>query len=564
MIGVELMFKIVLPPDIEVGENCILLSHKNAILLRKQLEDAIPQACFLEEAADRFEQPAPFGKVMTCGSPVCAESRSQSTVLEDIVVGDPEPSCGLNMPCVLMPIEEPEDEWLTRIPHVERVAEESAIPLADEVPVAEAHAPCFECGNLTLPRLLTSKGLCQPCAIKLRANKSEESGDTSPALEPWESRLLEIWNHQLKRGADIPQSEHIGKTFTRCRVSRLPELRKLYTADIRRELRRLGVDLDDPVRSGRPRRERGQTSSEPVAEPGPSTPAPASGRHRARSNAEYVVDLWNKYSHIPESKRMRDVNSHFRASRRNAGLSTNDLRQLLRDQGIDVPDPTPPVPPQNSTGETDVEMAVRLWMSEPDLSPGKRVDKIVKWLKSCRRGNRKASDVRAMLAEAGIDMEARCTCPPDASTKAPEHVHVAEPSNEHQVEKRAETGSPSKARQINPAMLEPPKVVTIPEKPSKSIDQCRAPAATFGIEVTLQLIHAIADRPWPLDVAAVWQELRPETSYGTKTGSSALSAQQIRAFADKNEAWLRAYTDLPPFRRRDIDIDLRGDWVKAA
>lgn len=158
---------------------------------------------------------------------------------------------------------------------------------------------------------------------------------------------------------------------------------------------------------------------------------------------------------------------------------------------------------------------------------------------------RSSAEVRSILAERGI-----AVAPPMSLREA----------GKIGGRKRAEALSVS-----TPEQLEPPRAAPEPE-PKPSIEDVNAPMPLAGVgpEATIQLIHALARsarRRWSDDEKSIRLHI---DDLGPLTQLRKVSDAAIALFDSMNREWLDAYSDLPPFKQRDVDSALLAGWKKVA
>ena len=569
------MIMLTLPADaVVIDSNNILITREDAEKLHECLGIILRPSDPIQRLTSSLEK---LGNAFAK-----AAVKRPEAVLEDIVVSDPEPKCGPRMPCVLVPVLDEDDEWQSRLPHAERVAVESAIPLADEVP----HCGCFVCGGLFPPRLLTRNGRCMPCAIKNRddftlgsqcdaysvkaAVTLAETNETKPdpeecnlsqsasqsALEPWEERLLAIYANQLVRCAGLPSHRVIARTYDRCSASLLPQLRRLTSPMIRVELARLGIEIESPGQ-GKGSRVRAK------AEPEPRPPARnSSAILEPEEIAQRLVEFWHKYR--PQFAKDTDIIGRIIQVTRAPkwrGIDAKKIRAILAEQGVEVAPPGPPIPPDNRTNESDQEMALRLWETiDQEIPEGRRISNIASRLTACRRAGHNSATVRAILDAAG---KLSPPPPPTSSEPVTDALPVqpaSEQSNTAQVQKEHEIDSQSNDRQITltdaekgPALGECPSDAELCRRQEqKVIDSISdllgtAPERYAKAEpaVTLQLIKGLAVLEPPLHLAKLMR----------------LDERSVQDFAKANEGWIAEYAKLPPFKRSELDRLMMGKWT---
>jgi hypothetical protein len=125
----------------------------------------------------------------------------------------------------------------------------------------------------------------------------------------------------------------------------------------------------------------------------------------------------------------------------------------------------------------------------------------------------------------------------------------------------------AKARAIRAASQPAPASVPhTAEAPKPSIEEVNAPMPLAGVgpEATIQLIHALARsarRRWPDDERSIRTHIE---DLGPLTQLRKVSDAAIALFDSMNRVWLDAYTDLPPFKQRDVDASLLTEWKRLA
>lgn len=112
--------------------------------------------------------------------------------------------------------------------------------------------------------------------------------------------------------------------------------------------------------------------------------------------------------------------------------------------------------------------------------------------------------------------------------------------------------------------LEPPKVESAPAP--EPIEEAIAPMpiANFAPEATIQLIHVLTRsvrRRWPEDREVIMTHI---ADMGPLTPLRQVTAPMIEKFDTQHQAWLDAYSAMPPYKQREIDSSLLTEWKKVA
>lgn len=112
--------------------------------------------------------------------------------------------------------------------------------------------------------------------------------------------------------------------------------------------------------------------------------------------------------------------------------------------------------------------------------------------------------------------------------------------------------------------LEPPKVQAAPAP--EPIEEAIAPMpiASFAPEATIQLIHVLTRsvrRRWPEDREVIMTHI---ADMGPLTPLRQVSDDMIAQFDATHQAWLDAYSAMPPYKQREIDSSLLTEWKRVA
>lgn len=112
--------------------------------------------------------------------------------------------------------------------------------------------------------------------------------------------------------------------------------------------------------------------------------------------------------------------------------------------------------------------------------------------------------------------------------------------------------------------LEPPKVQAAPAP--EPIEEAIAPMpiANFAPEATIQLIHVLTRsvrRRWPEDREVIMTHI---ADMGPLTPLRQVTAPMIEKFDTQHQAWLDAYSAMPPYKQREIDSSLLAEWKRVA
>lgn len=112
--------------------------------------------------------------------------------------------------------------------------------------------------------------------------------------------------------------------------------------------------------------------------------------------------------------------------------------------------------------------------------------------------------------------------------------------------------------------LEPPKVESAPAP--EPIEEAIAPMpiASFAPEATIQLIHVLTRsvrRRWPEDRDSIRAHI---DDMGPLTPLRQVSDDMIAQFDATHQAWLDAYSAMPPYKQREIDSSLLTEWKRVA
>lgn len=190
------------------------------------------------------------------------------------------------------------------------------------------------------------------------------------------------------------------------------------------------------------------------------------------------------------------------------------------------------------TYEPDDVRAARLWQQYRDRRPDATPNAIVALVRG-HMPKFSTAEVRELIRSTGID--------------------IPEPDTRAQCAANARHAREAAARA---SAQEPPKV----EAPKRAIEDVNVPMPLAGVgpEATVQLIHVLTRsvrRRWPEDRDSVRAHI---VDMGPLTQLRKVSDAAIALFDSMNRAWLDAYSDLPPFKQRDVDSALLAGWKKVA
>lgn len=214
------------------------------------------------------------------------------------------------------------------------------------------------------------------------------------------------------------------------------------------------------------------------------------------------------------------------------------------------PEPAPETPaPSNDqqvepNGQTWRDRLRELWGRYCDLEPSVAMKRLLTAAHGSKHAELKAmssQELRGALREMGFDM--------------PEPASHAE---------RAAMARAAKLAR-NRERLEPPKVEA-PAPAAEPIESTMAPMPLHGhpLEVSIQLIHILARagrRRFPdgaPEVAARIGDLGP----GNRLGSMPMT--EVEEWERAYRKWLDAYSEMPPFKQRDVDASLLAEWKMVA